>query len=100
MEIQAFAVEDVQIRYTESLDLAKLVTNFHRTNLPDMEVSGVNLLLNVPTQPCMIIGDRQQLWRVLQNIVYNALEFTPIDGTISMTLKREQQCLVLEIADT
>lgn len=65
-----------------------------------MEASGVSFLLSVPPQPCMIMGDRQQLWRVLQNIVYNALEFTPMDGTISMTLGLEQQLAALTITDT
>lgn len=100
MEIQSFAMEDAQQRNPELLDFAKLVADFHRTNLPDMEASGVNFLLQVPLEHCMIMGDWQQLWRALQNIVYNALEFTPIDGTIWMTLRHEPHHFALEITDT
>lgn len=100
VEIQSFAAEDAQPRHAEPLDLTRLVTDFYQTNLPDMEASGIHFLMKIPPQPCVMLGDRQQLWRILQNIVYNALEFTPMDGSISMTIKCKEPFVVLEIADT
>lgn len=93
-------IQDALPRNSEPLNLTALVSEFYQTNLPDMEASGVSFSLNIPSQPCIIIGDRRQLWRVLENIVYNALEFTPIDGLISMTLKLDPLLAVLKITDT
>lgn len=93
-------IQDALPRNSEPLNLTALVSEFYQTNLPDMEASGVSFSLNIPSQPCITIGDRRQLWRVLENIVYNALEFTPIDGLISMTLKLDPLLAVLKITDT
>lgn len=100
LQIQSFAVEDAQPQKIEALDLRKLLIDFHEANLPDIEVSGVRFTLAVPAMPCMIMGDPARMHRVIQNIVYNALSFTPMDGVISLSLEREDDYAVVQIADT
>lgn len=97
--IQTFAAEDLKPRNMEAVDLEQLVKKFHEANLPDMEVSGINFPLST-SGPCVICGDCDRLERILQNLVYNALSFTPMDGTISISLTKTGGEAVLEITDT
>ncbi len=45
-------------------------------------------------------GDRDRLGQVLDNLVTNALKFTPSDGAVVVRLGREDGCTVLEVEDT
>ena len=45
-------------------------------------------------------GDRDRLGQVLDNLVTNALKFTPSDGAVVVRLGREDGCAVLEVEDT
>lgn len=44
--------------------------------------------------------DKNKIWSVLDNLVYNALRYTPEGGTISLTLHRMGDRAVLTVADT
>lgn len=98
--IHTFAIQDVSPHNMHELDLSVLLRDFHEMNLPDLETSGVNFLLKLPDAPCRICGDEQRLLQVLQNLVYNALSFTPMDGTITLALKTTGETAVLTVADT
>lgn len=100
LEIQAFAVDDAKPRNATLIDLEKIVSDFYKLNFPDISVSGVHFSMDTDATPCMIVGDKVQLERILQNLVYNALSFTDEDGCISMELKRKKDFAVLKISDT
>ena len=65
-----------------------------------MEAFGPDLRLLVPNRPCMVMGNREKLDRVLQNLVYNAVDFTPDTGQITLVLEREPGFACLRIKDT
>lgn len=85
----------------EPLDLSRLLREFYSGNQPDIQVSGVSFELAVKdARPVMIYGDRRKLVSVLQNLVYNALSFTPEGGTIRLSLSRGREFAVLRVEDT
>ena len=47
----------------------------------------------------MIYGDKQKLVSVLQNLVFNAVSFTPEGGVIRLCLDREEDFAVLRVED-
>lgn len=84
----------------EPLDLYWLLNDFYSKNEPDINVSGISFELKTQNdQPVMIYGDRQKLVSVLQNLVFNALSFTPEGGHICLCLNREQNFAVLCVED-
>lgn len=99
VEIQNFAAEDLKPDPVKQLDLAALVEKFQAENLPDMDVAGVALTLERPDFPCMVLAGRHRLEQVLQNIVYNALSFTPEDGRIALRVLPEEGGYTVAIAD-
>ncbi|MCR2024755.1 sensor histidine kinase [Anaerotruncus colihominis] len=98
-ELQTFAYEDARPLQMEPVDLREIVEAFYKRNLPDVEASGIDLILQLPEKPCMIQADRERLDRVLQNLVYNALSFVSIGGKITISLITQNKWAVLKISD-
>ena len=47
-----------------------------------------------------IMGDSEKLERICLNLLFNALKFTPAGGSVNFNARRENEWLVLEVADT
>ncbi len=52
------------------------------------------------SKPIEVIGDRQQLYRLVTNLVTNAIQYTPAGGKVILTLTEEHQNAVIGVADT
>ncbi|MBD2772322.1 two-component system sensor histidine kinase RppB [Iningainema tapete] len=51
-------------------------------------------------QPLYVMGDEDQLLRVLSNLIANAIQYTPAGGYINVILKRNNGNAVVEVQDT
>jgi PAS domain S-box-containing protein len=60
----------------------------------------VHLDVDLPETPLVVHGDRDQLERVLINILDNALKFTPSGGSVRLTADVDGPQLRLTVADT
>ena len=49
--------------------------------------------------PTMIEGNREKIWRVVSNLIDNAIKFTPRGGTVTVRLRHEVQEAVIEVQD-
>jgi signal transduction histidine kinase len=74
-----------------------------KTMLADFIVSakkgGVQLLAEIEPSP-PVFGDPGQLRRIFDNLIGNALKFTPAGGHILIRLRPDQDSVVLEVIDT
>lgn len=99
-ELQEFTAENPLAFYPADLDLEEMLETFFRRNQPDVEVSSVDLRLKSNGAPCIIRGDRKQLERALENLLYNAVGFTPEGGVITLSLLRKNRYALLQVSDT
>ncbi|MBU2666033.1 CHASE3 domain-containing protein [Actinoplanes bogorensis] len=81
------------------LDLAKTISKALVAIGPVAAKGSVGLHLDV-RGPLPVRGDGAQLDRVLDNVLTNAIKFTPAEGTITVHAERHGDKAVLVVADT
>ena len=81
------------------VDLAELAAHCVEGAAPAATEKAVTLvLLADPVPP--LVGDRGRLAQVLDNLVSNALKFTPEGGTVEVRTSRDGDFVTLEVEDT
>lgn len=84
----------------EVLDMGKLL----RQTLADMNVqieqSSFMMKLAIPETPMPVVADGQRLYRVFQNLLQNALQYSLEGSRIYLTLTEERECIVARMKNT
>jgi signal transduction histidine kinase len=83
----------------QPLDLSELAEHAVEAALPAANERQINITV-VPCSEAIVSGDRQRLGQVLDNLVSNALKFTPRNGAVEVRLSAGREEVVLEVADT
>ena len=61
---------------------------------------GIALAVDFQVQtPVVVFGDEEQLYRIVLNLVNNAITYTPAGGQVILTLKRQQQEALISVSD-
>jgi two-component system phosphate regulon sensor histidine kinase PhoR len=68
------------------VDLTRTVQDVTDAIRPLIEERGVTILAEAPSEVTPVTGDRDQLVQVIQNLVDNAVKYTPPGGTVRITL--------------
>jgi signal transduction histidine kinase/CHASE3 domain sensor protein len=81
------------------VDLGAVARESVEAAAPRARDGGVELALEADDAP-VVRGDRDRLAQALDNLVSNAIKFTPAGGRVAVRLAREDDRAVLEVADT
>lgn len=84
----------------ESLELHTFLSDFCRNCRPIIELNGTTFTEKIIPQSCYIMANRERLFRALENLIYNAADFTPPDGKITLSLDTDQALAYIAIKDT
>jgi signal transduction histidine kinase len=82
----------------EYVDLPELLTEAAENAGP--AASAKNVALEIEAEPKRVVADRPQLVRVVDNLVTNAVKFTPDGGTVRLSARGEGDAAVLTVTDT
>ena len=80
------------------VDLAELAHQVSELYAARAEQAGLSFRLEVPAEAVPVNADRQELRMVLENLLDNAIKFTPAGGELSLAVQTipEYACLVVE----
>ncbi|MEG2897343.1 MAG: ATP-binding protein [Eubacterium sp.] len=98
--LQEFTTQDETTLKKERLDIGALLHEIYTDTSPDTEANGLHFNCHLPHHPVFINGDKERLTRAFENLLYNAMSFTPIDGTITTTLSQKKGIATITVSDT
>jgi two-component system phosphate regulon sensor histidine kinase PhoR len=84
----------------EVIELRELVLGSLRNLQPTAETKQVKLIEDIPRDPVLVSGDWDLLELVMNNLLDNALKYTPAGGSVTVRFKLEPGTIAVEIADT
>lgn len=93
-------LETGRIVLTErKFDIAKMLRDVVDEQRSQAETGEVTVHLQAPPQG-WIVGDSHMLWMVVENLVSNAIKYTPVGGAVTVRLVRRANRWVLTVKDT
>jgi signal transduction histidine kinase len=81
-------------------ELRSVVSASVESAKPGAAAAGVTVVMDVPDEPVEIRGDTVRLGQAVDNLVSNALKFTPSGGTVTVSLRRDGDEVVVSVTDT
>lgn len=98
--LQKFSSMDKGSQDKHVLDLTQFLKQFHDFNKADCDAAGIYFLYLSAREPSPVFADEKQLTRSLENLLYNALSFTEMEGTITLSLSTEDSNAHIVVEDT
>jgi PAS domain S-box-containing protein len=98
-DFTAILSAEAQAIRSEAVELEPMVKAMLTDFLVNANKAGVNLASQIQPAP-PVFGDPGQLRRIFDNLLGNALKFTPAGGQITVKLWPEDESVLLEVADT
>jgi signal transduction histidine kinase len=83
----------------ETVDLVPIVANAVEANRPLAEGKSHCLEVSLPSKPIHVDGDPARLTQIFQNLLNNAIKYTPAGGRIDLTLDAAKGEVVARIRD-
>lgn len=84
----------------ELLELGELLRGAAESMHPRAVAGGVSLTVTGSPERCPLMGDAQLLVRAIENLLDNALRYTPDGGSIAMHWRREAAMAVFTVEDS
>ena len=89
---------EMSLERTE-VDLADVVRDAVHALEPRAAAKGITLTCTVDSVPALR-ADRGRVLQVLDNLVSNAVKFTPEGGSVHVSVRRDAGCVAVEVTDS
>lgn len=99
LDLSSMLLGKVQLE-VEILDLRDLLGEAIGAQELVAEGKALDVSLQLPEQPSLVLGDATRLQQVLWNLLSNAIKFTPAEGRIDLQLQADGNHWVITVRDT
>jgi signal transduction histidine kinase len=101
---ELFELSKLEARETkpslEAFQLLELADDIRQKNLILAESKNIKLTLEASQNLPLVYADIGMIEKVFQNLIDNALKFTPEEGSITIKLTRNNKCIKVSISDS
>jgi signal transduction histidine kinase len=80
-------------------DLRHVVGAVMELTAAEMQENGVRVIVEAPQEPLMVRVDAEQMRQALLNLILNGMQAMPGGGVMNVTMHRDHQFAVVEVAD-
>lgn len=99
LQLSSVDSEELQL-HRETLNLTKLFTDvIERFAMNIKEEEQITFKKNITDEPFYVWADRDGLTQVLDNVISNAIKYSPNGGTITFTLEKRFRQIVISVKD-
>lgn len=99
LDISRFERGVIKLDYDE-IALQELIRVIVDVQLPEAERKQINLSCDMPEREVRVRADSERLAQVITNLLSNAINYTPNDGSIVIRLNVENNRAVVNVEDT
>ena len=85
---------------SEKVDFVSIVKTAVEAARPTAESKNIKLELQTGADSMALFGDANRLQQIVNNLINNAIKFTPQDGSVKLNLSRQNGKVKLEVRDT
>jgi len=82
------------------LDLKEMIRNVFSEVAIKAHEGKIKLMLEAPTKPIYVMGDKDKLHEVVMNLLGNSLKFTPEGGDVIVRIKKNSNSVDISVIDT
>lgn len=83
----------------EAFDIAELIEDCIFELAALAQTKNIQMNSDIPEVLPPVIADRREIWRVLTNLIGNAIEYTGESGSIIISVSFEPENIIVEVAD-
>jgi two-component system phosphate regulon sensor histidine kinase PhoR len=83
-----------------ALDWKPIINSSVRRHTPAMEDKKIECVLDLPDESVVVVGDEEAMTQILDNLLDNAIKYTPSGGSITLRLRREGTKAALAVEDS
>lgn len=84
----------------ENLDLVDLIEEVVELSKAQAEEKKIEVSIQTDSSPLFLNADRQKVVRILQNLVSNAIKYTPEEGQVLVSAEMNGRSAVVSVQDT
>jgi len=99
LHLSAIEAQEYQEKAFEMVDMHALIKDYLASITPMIEKKQHKIVLNLSSHQ-KIFGDKKQLVSLIQNLITNAIAYTPEAGTISVSYQEDGNALSFSVEDT
>jgi len=88
------------VQQTETVELRGVIKGSVRTFQATAETKQVHMVVDLPDQPVRVAGDWDALELVINNLLDNAVKYTPAGGSVRVKMRTETDEVFVEIEDS
>lgn len=89
----------LKLRLTQ-VDVEEVIGDAADICRPAAQAKGIDFRQNVVERGLRLVCDRDRLQQIVVNLLSNAVKFTPQGGSVSLTLRRDQSQIEIEVKDS